>query len=148
MVEILTGGSLIDGTGDGRGSARRGQAGGGSRQGTPRDPKLPRGALRRCQHGGDTEDGVFARMTVNCVWKLPTLSRDPLKVETRAPMRPAIGIGIRNPGGWEIQADDVTAAIRAAFDGGDGVTVCRLYMEMSLVCLEAAGRGLRELGRG
>ena len=85
-------------------------------------------------------------MTVNGVWQLPTLSPDSLQVEARgAPMRPAIGIGIRNPGGREIQADDVTAAIRAAFDG---VTVCRLYMEMLLVCLHAAGRILRELGRG
>jgi len=69
-------------------------------------------------------------MTVNGVWQLPTLSPDSLQVEARgAPMRPAIG----------------TAAIRAAFDG---VTVCRLYMEMLLVCLHAAGRILRELGRG
>lgn len=88
-------------------------------------------------------------MTVNCIWQLPTLSPDPLMVETcGAPMRSAIGVGIRNSGGQEIQADDVTAAIRVAFDGRDVVTVCRPYMEISLVCLDAARRILRELRRG
>jgi hypothetical protein len=70
-------------------------------------------------------------------------------LDGEARVHPAIGIGMRNPGGREIQADDVPPAIRAAFDGGaDGVILCRMYAEMSLSCLEAAGRTLRELGKG
>lgn len=60
----------------------------------------------------------------------------------------AIGIGMRNPGGQPIQPSDVPLAIRGAYDGGaDGVILCRMYAEMSLACLEAAGRTLRELGQ-
>jgi hypothetical protein len=65
-----------------------------------------------------------------------------------ARVHPAIGIGMRNPGGRDIQPSDVPPAIRAAYDGGaDGVILCRMYAEMSLACIEAAGNTLRELGK-
>jgi hypothetical protein len=42
-----------------------------------------------------------------------------------------------------------TPAIRAEFDGEvDGLILCPMDAEMSLACPEAAGRTLRELGRG
>jgi hypothetical protein len=51
-----------------------------------------------------------------------------------------------NPGGRAIMPEDVGPAIRAAHDGGaDGVLLCRMYAEMPVANLDAAGRALREL---
>jgi hypothetical protein len=70
-------------------------------------------------------------------------------LDDAAKVYPAIGIGMRNPGGREIQPADVQPAIEAAYAGGaDGVLLCRMYAEISLACLEAAGRAIRALGRG
>jgi hypothetical protein len=69
-------------------------------------------------------------------------------LEGEAKIYPAIGIGMRNPGGREIAPEDIAPAIESAFAGGaDGVILCRMYAEMTLACLEAAGDALRGLGR-
>lgn len=69
-------------------------------------------------------------------------------LDGQARVHPAISVGMRNPGGREIEPEDIPPAVRAAFDGGaNGIILSRMYAEMKLSCLEAAGRTLRELGK-
>jgi hypothetical protein len=68
--------------------------------------------------------------------------------EGEARIYPAIGVGMSNPGGREIEPEDAGPAIEAAYAGGaDGVLLCRMYAEISLRSLEAAGQTLRALGK-
>jgi hypothetical protein len=69
-------------------------------------------------------------------------------LEGEAKIYPAIGVGMRNPGGRAIEPADIGPAIESAYGAGaDGVILCRMYAEMTLACLTAAGRALRDLGR-
>ena len=69
-------------------------------------------------------------------------------LEGEAKIYPAIGIGMANPGGRDIGPADVGPAIEAAYAGGaDGILLCRMYAEISLESLEAAGKALRALGK-
>ena len=75
-------------------------------------------------------------------------ARMALALNGAAKIYTAIGVGMRNPGGREICPDDVGPAIHAAYEGGaDGVLLCRMYAEITLASLEAAGQALRELGK-
>jgi hypothetical protein len=65
---------------------------------------------------------------------------------SRAKVYPAIGVGMSNPGGRAITPEDIGPAIHGAQKGGaDGVLLCRMYAEMPLANLDAAGAALREL---
>jgi hypothetical protein len=90
---------------------------------------------------------------------LSGLSADYVLRETRravagSPPRVKIwpGIDIDIPTGAsekKTQPDDVYAAVKAAFAGGaHGVLLSRKYSEMRLANLAAAGRAVREVGRG
>jgi hypothetical protein len=67
----------------------------------------------------------------------------------QARLIPGIGVGVPpDPGAKAVEPQDVRAAIQGAFEGGaDGVLLSRMYTEMTLENLAAAGETVRRLGK-